>query len=231
MYGSAVMAAGFAASLHCAPAIASPVPLAQILRVDALGYECIRQDELEIAFAATGKGVRLPRTCLPAPCDVLTRGELGDFVIGRPTSDSEWDEYYARYAEHCRAEVTPFDEEAPAPGEFWSGLVPPADVAGTLVAAVLPGATPRGVAGPSPVLTGGQSIVGRHDDGDPADPIAHWGFVEPERPGGDPNGPPPIPPAIPLPAALWLLLTAVAVPVATRGLSRPFSGGVDQAVP
>ncbi len=45
-----------------------PFTIAAILTTDPLGYECVPEDRLEAAFAAGGKGMRAPQTCIPDPC-------------------------------------------------------------------------------------------------------------------------------------------------------------------
>lgn len=99
------------------PLFAAPVSLSDILQRDPLGYECVPSMYLEegddgtaaIAFSLTGKS-RLPRTCLPEPCArALTPQELSqltgtEMILAR--FSGEWDDYYARYADHCRREVT-----------------------------------------------------------------------------------------------------------------------------
>lgn len=96
--------------------MAGSIELADILEIDALGYRCIPSmyfdDETDgsaaIAFSLSGK-TRLPRTCLPDPCArALTRQELSQITGTEPILASfhdEWDDYYARYADHCRREV------------------------------------------------------------------------------------------------------------------------------
>lgn len=107
-------------------------PLLQdLVAADPLGGECIPEERIELAFHATGKGLRLPRTCLPDPCETaLTRLRL-DGLVGRPVTEPEWDRYFARYADYCRKEVTPFGTETSEPvvtegapeAEFWWPLL------------------------------------------------------------------------------------------------------------
>lgn len=98
--------------------------LASLLQEDALGDECIGEDDIDRAFLATGKGLRLPRTCLPDPCNqALTPFRLAE-LIGRPAQTAEWDRYFSRYADACRKEIVSFGEEvaeaAPLTKEaFW----------------------------------------------------------------------------------------------------------------
>ena len=105
--------------------------LQDLVSSDPLGDVCIPEDRIDLAFHTTGKGLRLPRTCLPDPCETaLTRPNLAG-LVGRPVTEPEWDAYFARYADYCRKEVVPFGPEdtgtmvtetAP-PGEFWWPLL------------------------------------------------------------------------------------------------------------
>lgn len=102
--------------------------LADLVAVDPLGYSCIADSDIDLAFHASGKGIRLPRTCLPDPCRAaLTRVELAS-LIGRPPLPSEWGDYYSRYADHCRKEVVPFqgsavgDDGIETAADFWRPL-------------------------------------------------------------------------------------------------------------
>jgi hypothetical protein len=57
-----------------------PLTLAAIMSTDPLGYECIPEDRLEVAFALGGKGMRLPQTCIPEPCEeTLTELTLASY--------------------------------------------------------------------------------------------------------------------------------------------------------
>jgi hypothetical protein len=57
-----------------------PFTLATILTTDPLGYECVPEDRLEIAFALGGKGMRAPQTCIPDPCEqTLTEATLAQY--------------------------------------------------------------------------------------------------------------------------------------------------------
>ncbi len=101
--------------------------LADLIRNDVLGGDCIAEDDIDLAFFATGKGMRLPRTCLPEPCSqALTPFKLAE-LIGRPAQQSEWDRYFSRYADACRKEVVSFDdavaEEPISSAEFWAQIL------------------------------------------------------------------------------------------------------------
>ena len=126
---------------------ARAMTLDDITTVDPLGYECIgaqyfqETDELAaaVAFEIGGK-IRLPRTCLPEPCEAaLTQTELAQLTgtdPRLPRFDTEWGDYYARYADYCRREVNPVSDEPAARGTpeaitaFWAPVLPaPATVA------------------------------------------------------------------------------------------------------
>lgn len=112
----ALMASLLLCFLPGSRAIAGPIELADILEIDALGYRCIPSMYFDddanggaaIAFSLSGK-TRLPRTCLPDPCArALTKQELSQITGTEPILASfhnEWDDYYSRYADHCRREV------------------------------------------------------------------------------------------------------------------------------
>jgi hypothetical protein len=104
----------------------------QVLVFDELGFECVPEERIDAAFHLTGKGVRMPRTCLPDPCKAaLSPRGLAD-LIGRPATPEEWDEYYGRYGDRCLAEVTPFGVDdrlggastrGAAPEDFWAPFI------------------------------------------------------------------------------------------------------------
>lgn len=115
-----------------ASAWSSTLVLSDILTVDALGYECVAgeyfeetEDQAAIAFTISEK-IRLPRTCLPSPCDrALTQRELSNLTGTEVTLarfNDEWDEYYARYADHCRREVVLPGEDV-SDEEFWEPIL------------------------------------------------------------------------------------------------------------
>lgn len=123
-------------SLPCL-GMARTLGLADITTTDPLGYECIdaqyfeedNSTEASIAFSAGGK-VRLPRTCLPDPCDEpLSEQELAGLTGTDRNSQrfgSEWTDYYTRYADYCRRETNPVPQDAVANGNtngFWDGVL------------------------------------------------------------------------------------------------------------
>ncbi|MBB5721943.1 hypothetical protein FHS72_001567 [Loktanella ponticola] len=117
--GNAVLAISASLLLCFAPtdqAVAAQIELDDILEIDALGYRCIPSAYFEdgedgsaaIAFSLSGK-TRLPRTCLPDPCArALSRPELSQITGTEPILarfHEEWEDYYSRYADHCRSEI------------------------------------------------------------------------------------------------------------------------------
>ena len=201
--------------------------ISQIVQVDALGFDCIREEDIDVAFHLSGKGTRMPRTCLPEPCDAaLTQPDLGA-LIGRPPTNAEWDDYYARYADTCRREVTAFNDTDPldpagadVPGDpvvdFWTPLVstyePNAPIRQALITRTSSTSQSR-FSPPSSTLTSGSPVLsnlvvtttdgGDGDDGN----------------GNDPNPAPDIRVVssggddqllmTPLPSAAWLMIAAI----------------------
>ncbi|MGZ2258077.1 VPLPA-CTERM sorting domain-containing protein [Roseobacter sp. A03A-229] len=213
--------------------------LAELLREDPLGGDCIAEEDIDLAFFAAGKGMRLPRTCLPEPCnEALTPFRLAE-LIGRPAQPSEWEQYFSRYADACRKEVVSFDEETAAPepaskAEFWGPILGGRVVQGQLI---LPqqnalrlfgrgtGARPATFASFGAPFGGGsggggggggdtpiQTLLTDPEDGDPT------------RTGGEPEDNWPketgvAPSPVPLPVGAWLLLSGIVSLVALRRLS------------
>lgn len=107
-----------------------PVALDDIARVDELGFACISEDDLETAFAATGKkDGAVPRTCMPRPCDRQIDGARLAEILGRDPTEEQWSDYVARYADLCVAETgAPWPEDvmfANASDEmkdFWANI-------------------------------------------------------------------------------------------------------------
>ena len=221
-----------AIALAPAQSVASTMQLADITTVDPLGYECIAGEYLEetdefaaVAFTLSEK-IRLPRTCLPDPCDrALSRVELSmltgtEIILAR--FEDEWDDYYARYADFCRKEtVDPIEEidERVATNSFWDPII---NGGGTDVATLFPNT-------PSLIPTGGGSdplgpIVspgGETNDPDGGSGVSPDGDDDPDDPptifdpDDDPNPPdnddsddPDVSP-VPLPSGLILLATAL----------------------
>jgi len=111
---------------------AAPIELSDILEIDPLGYHCVPSEHFDdqadgspaLAFSLTGK-TRLPRTCLPDPCArALTRQELSQITGTEPILarfSDEWDDYYTRYADHCRREVVVSRPRGGA--TFWKPII------------------------------------------------------------------------------------------------------------
>lgn len=134
-------------------ASASTLVLSDILTVDALGYECVAGEYFEetdgeaaIAFTISEK-IRLPRTCLPAPCDrALSQRELSNLTgteITLARFGDEWDEYYARYADHCRKEVVDPNVEEISDEEFWEPIITPPEDPYIIAEPVVPTPAPQ----------------------------------------------------------------------------------------
>ena len=188
----------------------APMPLDDLLRQDALGYDCIDENQIDVAFFAAGKGMRLPQTCLPEPCKAaLSTVQLAS-VIGRPPSPAEWDEYYSRYAEICRKETIAFRSEDAAkdnlertPPLFWAPILggknvvteagPPTPI-GPIVVGGGGGSSTGGGGGGTTGGGGGSSTGGGGGGG--------------QTGGGGGDGGTDTPP-VPLPMAFWMLVSGV----------------------
>ena len=134
----------FAISLLATPAFAATSPLPGIgtpglAMMDPIGTGCIDGGGVDDPFPSS-KGVRAPAFCLQDPCKgALTREELGRDILGRPAENWEWDTYYSRYAEFCRADA--FVPRGGAPiltaETFWAPFTAPG------IATYLPGGAGR----------------------------------------------------------------------------------------
>jgi hypothetical protein len=96
---------------------ANAATLASVTETDPLGYACIPDYVLDQIYPkepgiaplfVVGKGSRLPRTCVPKPCDQPMTPEMAAVYLGYTPIGDEWDQLYSDYAEYCRAETTPF---------------------------------------------------------------------------------------------------------------------------
>lgn len=177
---------------------------------DPLGFNCIQEKHIDLAFHATGKGMRMPRTCLPEPCvKALTPFRLAA-LIGRTPSEGEWGQYFARYADFCRKEVVPF--EAIGPEGLGDGGVRPEAAFWLPLLAGFGDGDPRGPSGTAPTGGGGGPVGG---GGGPI--IIGGGGGTPGGGGGVlPDGGGGVQP-VPLPAPIWLMLAAVLGLRAVRG--------------
>ena len=135
------------ALLVAPPATAATSPLPVMEPMDPIGIGCIDGGGYDDPFPVS-KGVRAPAFCLPEPCRAaLSREELGRDILGRPAEDWEWDTYYSRYAEFCRAEaVVPRGSTPPVrtAEAFWTPIIAPP----------LQSYLPAGLSGPLSPATG-----------------------------------------------------------------------------
>ena len=169
-----------ATALFASPAFAaiSPLPNADrpvLAMMDPIGTGCIEGGGYDDPFPSS-KGVRAPAFCLHDPCKgALSRETLGRDILGHPAENWEWDAYYSRYAEFCRADAFVPRSSGPAvtAETFWAPFTAPG------IASYLPGGGARNpVRGP---FTGG----GTGSAGNP--PIPN--IPIPSIPiGGGPNG-------------------------------------------
>lgn len=193
--------------------------LSDLVAKDDLGYTCVPENRIDDAFFATGKGIRLPQTCLPKPCELaLSEFQLAS-LIGRPPSLNEWDDYFSRYADVCRKEITPLEQDEPLPGDvpvredsvegFWGPLLagfaaPPLITARTTLVS---DPTRRNTFNPQfgPLTSGSTRRPVPETPGQPKDPP----FVfEKDKPiPMEPESNQPLP--VPLPAALGFLFVSI----------------------
>ena len=197
-----------------------PLALQDIMDVDKLGFDCIREDMIDVAFHATGKGARLPRTCMPEPCTkALVPNELA-LLIGREAREAEWDEYFSRYAEVCRREIPPeiTDEfvdggtSIEQPGhpveQFWTPLLRPFITATSGGRSnPIPTRVPPGIFSTQQIITTLPRIPSSGPDPTP-DFFQQVILTETTESAGP--SVPPVPAPVPLPAALWMLLAGLA---------------------
>lgn len=178
-----------------------PLSLEDLMDVDKLGFDCIHEDKIDLAFHATGKGLRLPQTCLPEPCNkALLREEL-TLLVGRPANEDEWDQYFSRYADVCRKEIPPIatdDGDIPVSTDdpvetFWRPLIPTFQ---------------------SPPPTGGPDVPPRRPSFIPtfSPPTKFNPIISTPRTVRriiSSSGGAETPSPVPLPGALWMLLTGL----------------------
>jgi hypothetical protein len=152
----------FAMLLIAPPAFAATITLPTLAQMDPVGTGCIDGGGYDDPFPSS-KGVRAPAFCLNNPCQrALSRDQLGNDILGRPAHNWEWDTYYSRYAEFCRAEaVVPRGGSPVRTAEaFWAPIVAPLLQSYLLAGTVGSMATNGGPVTHS-VPSGGISIGGR----------------------------------------------------------------------
>lgn len=185
--------------------------------LDPLGGGCYLYSprEWDEPFGLGKSGLRARPLCLPDACDsALTRDALAMRIVGRPVTDGEWDAYYARYSEYCRAEALAAQEcsqDGSPPIGVGSGIsFPPAGPEEQF--SLLPPVFGGGFVPITPVVGGG---TGGGSDSGP--PVFGGGELTP----GTPTGPivlssdsgtlmPAVPSPVPLPGTLGALLVALA---------------------
>jgi hypothetical protein len=79
-----------------------PLTLSAILTTDPLGYECVPEDQLEAAYALGGKGMRVPQTCIPEPCE-QTFSEVTLAAYSGYQDDAHYRDYRSRMSDVCGA--------------------------------------------------------------------------------------------------------------------------------
>lgn len=79
-----------------------PFTLSAILTTDPLGYECVPEEKLEAAYALGGKGLRVPQTCIPDPCD-QTFSELTLAAYSGYQDETQYRDYRNRMSRVCGA--------------------------------------------------------------------------------------------------------------------------------
>lgn len=231
-------AVGLLIAQGAAGAHAAPIAISEITEIDDLGYTCISGQYLEedngvaaVAFTLSGK-IRMPRTCLPDPCDgAISRQELSQLTgteMVLPRFESEWNEYYARYADHCRKEVVAFGVDpvpTVTPAEFWAPLIGGGatvvvDAAPTQVR--LPTQIFSGKNGPplAPLLAQVQGETFNTEE-TPTIPVPEIVPSSPEEPPEEPKQPeepntPPTPSPVPLPPSALMTLAAIGLLFAMR---------------
>lgn len=209
----------------------TPLTIEDIMEVDKLGFDCIHEDKIDLAFHATGKGVRMPRTCLPEPCDKALLPEELALLVGRPANEAEWEEYFSRYADVCRKEIPPISTDDSVSGEgqtdieangltpidaFWAPLIETfnsntassntstASNTGTRQSSPRGGAVQGGIFGGG---SGGGTFSGQTDGTASPDII----LANRTSSAGSASVSP-----VPLPAAIWMLLAGLACLVPWR---------------
>lgn len=234
------------ALLIASPAFAATTTPSAITMMDPIGTGCVDGGGYDDPFPS-GKGVRAPAFCLPNPCDrALSRAELSRDIIGRDVENWEWDAYYSRYAEICRAEALGADapRKPVTTDTFWEPLINPPQLAylpagraNSLFTNPNAGSGTSFSPGPGSVLTGGgagatSSTPGNAGSGNTPDTTTPGGSdggggntsnsggtgTTPGGGGGTSNngGGGGQPPVIPIPTPAWLLISAIIAIVTLR---------------
>ena len=100
----ASFALGAVTALQPIGASAATYYIDMVTEVDDLGYNCIPEERLEAAYSAVDKGVALPRTCLPKPCDLLPDLALLAELLGRDPTEREIADFTSRHTRYCNGE-------------------------------------------------------------------------------------------------------------------------------
>ena len=222
--------------IGASPVFSATMPLPTVPVLDPIGTGCIDGGGYDDPFPSS-KGDRAPAFCVFNPCDrALTRVELSRDIIGREVETWEWDAYYSRYAEICRADAVNRDTPSgPVTAEaFWAPLLAP-PVSAYLGAGARPGlstpfSNPNAGSGGGSLPGGGGFIpIGGSGGGSGGASPDSGGGTTPGGGGssggggtggdGGSGGPGTPPPVIPLPATWALLLSALAA-AATSGKAR-----------
>jgi hypothetical protein len=91
------------AFLMVGPAHASTVQLQDYVTTDALGGECIMEENLELSF---GKASILPRTCVPDPCAEISEDDFIYGILGRDAGYLAYDAFLRKQDAACPVPVS-----------------------------------------------------------------------------------------------------------------------------
>jgi hypothetical protein len=80
---------------------AAAATIDDLVQVDALGYQCIADEDLEQAWELGSKGARLPQTCIPDPCAETLTDQMLSTVLGYQPSQAEFMDYRGRLSNVC----------------------------------------------------------------------------------------------------------------------------------
>jgi len=202
-----------------------PPALEDIMDVDKLGFDCIHEDKIDLAFHATGKGIRMPRTCLPEPCKKALLPEELALLVGRPTNEKEWNQYFSRYADVCRKEIPPIatdDGTNMYDRDISSTSITPVDAFwNPLITTFRENRTRNGTTRtPNRPTGGGRTVTPVFSSLPPLGAIApQRDIITPSRTSMT-STPVPVPSPVPLPAAFWLLLAGLGGIAVSRWRSK-----------